>query len=172
MEKNHKDKFKTPEGYFENFNERLMDKLVKEESIIPSNDGFLAPEGYLETIHEAVTKKLDSKVIALNNYRKYYFAAASIAALLVLTFILRPNNNAEVDFNDLASAEIDTYFLNMNLDLTSYDLAEAIAIEDVTLLDITETDNSIQNEAILEYLDDNIDGIEDLNLDLDYEEFN
>jgi len=40
MKKNHKDKFKTPEGYFESFNERLMDKIVKEESIIPSSDGL------------------------------------------------------------------------------------------------------------------------------------
>ena len=170
MKKNHENKFKTPEGYFKSFNERLMDKIAKEDSIIPENDGFSVPDGYFEEVPKKVLTKIAPKVISLNNYRKYYFAAAAIAALFVLAFIFKQENEPEFGFNDLASAELDAYFLDANSDFTSDDLFEALVIEDLTIMDITETDDSFEKELILDYLDENVDEIEDLNLD--YEEFN
>ena len=50
MKEKPKRTFKTPEGYFENFNERLLDRMAKEESIIPKEDGFTVPEGYFEKL--------------------------------------------------------------------------------------------------------------------------
>lgn len=170
MKKNHENTFKTPEGYFESFNERLIDKIAKEDSIIPENDGFSVPDGYFEEVPKKILAKITPKVIRLNNYRKYYFAAAAIAALFVLGFIFKQENEPEFGFNDLASAELDAYFLDANSDFSSYELAEAVGTEDITIMDITETDDSFENEMILDYLDENVDEIEDLNLD--YEEFN
>lgn len=170
MKKNHENTFKTPEGYFESFNERLMDKIAKENSIIPKNDGFSAPHGYFEELPEKVLGKITPKVVRLTNYRKYYFAAAAIAALIVLTVIFKQENEPEFGFNDLASAELDAYFLDTNSEFTSYELAEAVGTEDITIMDITEADDSFENKMILDYLDENVDEIEDLNLD--YEEFN
>ena len=170
MKKNHKNKFKTPEGYFDNFNERLMDKIVKEESLIPKSDGFSVPEGYFETFNNQVSQKFNPeqpKVILLKSFRKYYYAAASIAAIFVLGFWFSKNTNETVNFEDLASAEIDAYFENNDLGLTSYELAEVVNIEEVSILDITETENSVENDMILEYLDQNIEEIDDLNLDYD-----
>lgn len=170
MKKNHKNKFKTPEGYFDNFNERLMDKIVKEESLIPKKDGFAVPDGYFASINNQISKKLkleQPKVIQLKSFRKYYYAAASIAAIFVLGFWFSQNTNEQVNFEDLANAEIDAYFENNDLDLTSYELAEVVNLEEVSILDITETENSVENDMILEYLDENIEEIDDLNLDYD-----
>ncbi|WP_350288177.1 hypothetical protein [uncultured Croceitalea sp.] len=169
MKQNHKNPYKTPEGYFDSFNERLMDKIVKEESIIPKNDGFSVPDLYFETFNDKITNRTSPKVVRLHSYRKYYYAAASIAAIAVLAFFFSQNNEPEFGFEDLASAEIAAYFENNEMKLTSYELAEVVNIENVAILDITETENTIEKEMILEYLDENVDELEDLNLD--YEEF-
>jgi hypothetical protein len=168
MKKNHKNKFKTPEGYFDNFNERLMDKIVKEESLIPKSDGFSVPEGYFETFNNQVSQKLKQpKVIQLKSFKKQYYAAASIAAIVVLGFWLSRSNEDQVNFEDLASAEIDAYFEKNDLDFNSYELAEVINFEGVSVLDITEANNTEEDEMVLEYLNSTIDEIEDLNLDYD-----
>lgn len=169
MKQNHKNPHKTPEGYFDSFNERLMDKIVKEESIIPVNDGFSVPDLYFETFNDKITNRTTPKVVRLHSYRKYYYAAASIAAIALLVFFFNKNSEPEFGFEDLASAEIDAYFENNEMELTSYELAEVVNIENVAILDITETENTIEKEMILEYLDENVDELEDLNLD--YEEF-
>ena len=169
MKKNHKNPHKTPEGYFESFNERLMDKIFREESIIPKSDGFLVPDSYFQTFNNKLTTKVKPKVVQLNRYKKYYYAAASIAAIALLAFFFNQNNQAAFGFDDLAIAEIDAYFENNEMALTSYELAEVVSIENLSILDITETENTIEKEMILEYLDENVDELEDLNLD--YEEF-
>lgn len=169
MKKNHKDKFKAPEGYFESFNERLMNKIVKEESIIPSSDGFSVPKDYFDNISTSIPNYTETKVIGLNSYRKYYAVAATIAVLMALTLFFTQNKETEYGFEDLASAELDAYFLNNDMDLSSDDLAQVVNIEEITMLDIIESEDPLGSEMILEYLDENVDEIEELNLD--YEEF-
>jgi hypothetical protein len=172
MKKDHKNKFKTPEGYFDNFNERLMEKIDKEDSLIPKEDGFSVPKDYFESFNPKISEKVNQeqpRVIQLKSYRKYYYAAASIAAILLFGFWFSQDNQTQVNFDDLANAELDAYFEKTDLNFNSYELAEVININEVSILDITETDNTEENKMILEYLDDNVDEIEDLNLD--YEEF-
>jgi hypothetical protein len=172
MKKNHKNKFKTPEGYFDNFNERLMEKITKEDSLIPKEDGFLVPKGYFEAVNANLSTRVDQeqpRVVKLKPYKKYYYAAASIAAILLFAFWFFKDNQTQVNFDDLANAELDAYFEKIDVDLSSYELAEVMNIDDVSILDITEMDNTEENKMILEYLDDTVDEIEDLNLD--YEEF-
>ncbi len=169
MKKNHKNPHKTPEGYFDSFNERLLDKIVKEDTIIPANDGFTFPDGYFESVHQNIAKKLEPKVVQLKSYRRYYFAAASIAAIAVLTLFFNQDKATDFDFEDLASAEIDAYFEYNTDALTSYELAEVVDFETIGILDFNKAENSIESEVLLEYLDENVDEIEDLNLD--YDEF-
>ncbi|NNM17715.1 MAG: hypothetical protein HKP24_04015, partial [Croceitalea sp.] len=61
MKESHKNKFKTPEGYFENFNERLMKKISKEDSMIPQNDGFKMPYGYFNGLDKKILENLPAK---------------------------------------------------------------------------------------------------------------
>ncbi len=172
MKKNHDNKFKTPEGYFESFNERLMARLADEEasqsSSIPKNDGFAVPDGYFENVYSSVQKRMDgkgTKVIALKSYRAFYYAAAAIAALFVLSLAWNWSNPTQLGFEDLASTDITAYLENNDLGLSSYEIAEIVDLEEVTILDIVE--NQLEEDVILDYLDENVEEIEDLNLEYD-----
>ncbi|MCL6265548.1 hypothetical protein [Flagellimonas myxillae] len=173
MGKDKKNKFKTPEGYFENFHDRLMDKIHSEEnpqseSLIPKSDGFAVPEAYFEDITPALIAKIeakDTKVISINSYKKYYYSIAAVAAVLLLFFGLTWNSNSEITFDDLASSEIDAYLESTEFSLSSYEIAEVVADENLELFDML--DNTLGEENIMEYLDENVEDFEDLNLDYD-----
>ncbi|MEX0314391.1 MAG: hypothetical protein AB3N18_09460 [Allomuricauda sp.] len=173
MGKDKENNFKTPEGYFDSFHDRLMDKIKQqesgqEESIIPKSDGFSVPEGYFEKVQENVLFKIDAnepKVIQLKSYKKFYYGAAAIAAVFLLVFGLNWKTSTPIAFEDLASAEIDAYLENTELNLSSYELAEVVDIDELTLNDVLE--NQLEEDKILEYLDENVEDIEDLNLDYD-----
>lgn len=177
MKKNKKNSFNIPEGYFDNFNDRLMDRIKEEEagkveSLIPKNDGFSVPDGYFNKVTPAVLSKTigkETKVIPLRSNRNLYYAVASVAAIFILIFSFTWNSDSEsISFEDLASAEIEAYFDNNTHGMTSYEIATIIPIEDVSLGDVLE--DVLEDDNILEYLDENVEDIEDLNLDYsDYE---
>ena len=175
-EQNQKNKFKTPEGYFESFNERLMNRLETEEEdvvseIIPKADGFTVPEGYFDGVNTGVknrlasSSKVVSKVVSLRSYRTFYYAAASIAAIFVLVLAWNWDNQPQVGFDDLANTEIDAYFESNEFGLTSYEIAEVLPVENIGVIDIT--DSEIEEENLLEYLNENIEDLDELNLEYD-----
>ncbi|MGW9686661.1 hypothetical protein [Flagellimonas sp. 2504JD1-5] len=173
MGKDKENNFKTPEGYFDSFHDRLMDKIKQQESgqsasIIPKSDGFGVPDGYFEQLPEKVLAQIDQnepKVIQLKSYKKIYYGVAAIAAVFLLVFGLNWKTETPIAFEDLASAEIDAYFDATDLDLSSYELAEVVAIDELSVNDVLES--QLEEENILEYLDENVEDIEDLNLDYD-----
>lgn len=161
--------FKTPEGYFENFTGNLMDKLDEGRLDLPKNDGFTVPEDYFDGLKKSVLDKLEppeTKVVRLHSYKRYYAVAASIAALFVLWIGLNWGQEEEPTWNDLASTDIETYFETNELGLTTFEIAEVLPIDELEITDILE--NQFKEEDVIEYLDENIDDIEDLNLE-DYE---
>lgn len=171
MKKNHKDKFKTPEGYFNSFNDRLLDKIAQEESIIPKSDGFSVPQGYFKDIHPSVLNKLDKrvpKVIALKNYTKYFYVAASVAAIFLLVVTLLPKQSQTPQFDDLASTEIENYFEDTEIGLTSYEIAQVVAFNGEELETLAEEE--LEEALILDYIDTNTDTFDELNLDYEFEE--
>ena len=168
-ELNKNNPFKTPEGYFENLSDGLLDKLREEELNLPKEDGFATPENYFDGLHESIQKKLDKQeapVVQLHPYKKFYVAAASIAAMLLVFFGLNWNATEEPSWDDLANADIEAYFETNELGLTTYEIAEVLPIDELEINDILE--NQLQEENVIEYLNENIDDIEDLNLE-DYE---
>lgn len=177
MEKDKENSFNTPEGYFESFNNRLMDRIQKEEakedgSIIPKTDGFVVPNGYFDEVTPSVLSKINTKepkVIPLKTHKRFYYAIAAAAAIFIVMFSLTWESNPDpITFDDLANAEIEAYFENTDLEMTSYEIAEVVSLEAIELNDIL--DNELEDDIIMEYLDENLDDIEELNLeDLDYE---
>lgn len=177
MNKNsNKNSFKTPEGYFEGFTDKLLDKMSnlesnQEDSVLPKNDGFTIPDGYFEGLNKKIHEKLSdtpTKVIPLRSYRKYYYlAAASVAAILLLTIGLQFNQGQNLSFEELAESEIENYFEFNELGLTTYEIAEVIPVDELEISDILT--NQFKDENIIDYLDDHVDDIEELNLtDYDY----
>ena len=68
-----------------------------------------------------------------------------------------------VTFDDLANSELEAYFDATDFNLSSYEIAEVVSLEQIELSDIL--DQHLGEEQILEYLDENVEDIEDLNLD-------
>ncbi len=167
MKKFDKDSFKTPEGYFDNLSDRLRDRLEKENTDLPKTDGFSMPEGYFEQLQNNLKQKLaeeeEPKVVTLNPYRKYYFAAAAVAAVLIAIVGLQRTVSPPPTFDNLASTDIDAYFENNELGLSSYEIAEVLPIDELEIKDIIE--NEINEENIIDYLEENLDDFNELNIE-------
>ena len=170
MKKNHKNKFKTPEGYFDSFNDRLMERIEEETYEIPKSDGFAVPKGYFDSVYPKVSERMDNspKVIALNTYKKYFYVAASIAAMVVLFFGIRGIQQPQLQFDDLANSEISNYFEDTDIGLSSYEIAQVVEF-DTEELDAIEN-ATLEDELILEYIEDTTDSYDELNLDYEFED--
>tara|TARA_R110002051_G_scaffold72095_4_gene130390 strand:+ start:326 stop:835 length:510 start_codon:yes stop_codon:yes gene_type:complete len=159
--------FKTPEGYFDSFTEKLMTKVSEEETIDFKKDSFKVPDGYFDSLNNRIQEKLivskPVKVVKLSSYKKYYYAVATMAAVLVLFIGLKINNSPGLSFDDIASSDIENYFDSNELGLSSYEIAEVIPVDELEIKDII--DNHLDNDIIIDYLNNSIDNFEELNLD-------
>lgn len=165
---NKQNPFKTPKNYFEGFESRLRNRLSEGVADIPKDEGFSVPEGYFDSVHDAVLEKLgtdETKVIKLNPYKKFYYAAASIAAILLVAIAVNLGSVTEPSFESLAVSDIDRYFENNEIGLSSYELAEVIPVDELEVYDIIE--NRFAEEQMVDYLTENIEDFEALNLDYD-----
>lgn len=163
--------FKTPEGYFDQVTDRILDRVKNEEGTgIPEKDGFTIPEGYMEKVQKEVLSKVttpETRVISLRAYRKHLLVAASIAAIFVLVIGLQWNGANSITFDDLANADIETYFETRDIGFSSYEIAEVFP---VTTIDLNEfMESGVNDENIMDYLEDSIDDLEELNIELDEE---
>lgn len=162
-----KEGFKVPDGYFEGLNQRLLNRLDQDNGDLPGDDGFAVPEGYFDSLQDKLSSKIesseDTKVIRLNPWKKYYLVAASIAALVVIVIGLRLGQTEEFTFSDLANAELETYLEENDLGLTSYEIAEVLPIEEIEVNDIL--DNELNEENIIDYLDENVEDLYELNIE-------
>jgi hypothetical protein len=164
MNKNNKPPFKTPEGYFDSFQDKLMEKLFEDQGIIPKDSAFKVPDTYFETFNARLIDRLnkETKVVQLYTVKKIIAVAASIAAVVLVFISLNWNKANEINFSDLANTDIEAYFENIELDLSPYEIAEVIPVTNTELSDIL--NSPIENENILDYLNENVDDFENLNL--------
>lgn len=168
-ESNKNNPFKTPEGYFESLNERLLDKLNEDKFDLPQEDGFTIPENYFDGLKKSVQEKIErpeTKVIRLRSYRKYYLVAASVAAVLMVLVGMNWDPVQETTWNDLANTDIEAYFETNELGLTTFEIAEVLPVDELEISDILE--DKFEEDDVIDYLNDHIEDIEDLNLE-DYE---
>lgn len=160
--------FKTPKGYFEGFADDLLDKMSKETSGLPKEDGFAVPESYFDNLNKKILDKVsekESKVIRLKPYRKYFYVAASVAAILILVLSIQQSGKSSFTFDDLARTDIENYLEENELGLSTYELAEVLLTEELEVNDILNSE--LDDENIIDYLEDNIDDIDELNLEID-----
>jgi hypothetical protein len=167
-EKSKNSGFRTPKGYFEHLTDDLLDNMSKETSSLPKKDGFKAPEGYFDNLDKKILKNVtekESKVIRLKSYSRYFLAAASIAAILILVLNIQQKGKSSFTFDDLASTDIENYLEENEPGLSSYELAEVLLTEKLEVNDILNSE--LDDENIIDYLEDNIDDIDELNLEID-----
>lgn len=148
--------FKTPENYFERFEEHLFSKIS--EGNFPSSAGFKAPDGYFDTLEERILKTViiseePIKVITLFP-KKYFGYAAAIAACLIVGFMVF-NNKTDNSLDSLQMAAIDTYIEEGNLNLDLYELTSYIDDEDITNLNFE--NKQFSDKALESYILENFD---------------
>ena len=182
--KHKKNPFRTPEGYFEALSDKVMERLSEEGEAARASknaSGFTVPDGYFENIGESIRQQLKvrgvpsdvthpetirsdkAKIISLHPYKKYLYAAASVAAIFLLVFSFNREASPEITFDDLAATEIEGYFEENPLDLSSYELAELVPVDELEISDILA--DGLEEDILLEYLDDNTETYEELRLD-------
>ena len=139
--------------------------MSKEASSLPNKDGFKVPEGYFDSLNKKVLEKVtekEIKVIRLQAYKKYFYAAASVAAIVLLVLSMQWKDKSSFTFDDLARTDIEIYLEENDLGLSSYELAEVLLTEEMEVNDILNIE--LDDENIIDYLEDNID---ELNLEID-----
>lgn len=162
-----KDGFGVPDGYFAGLTDKVMQQIAENESLgIPEmKDGFTVPDGYFESFAQRLQQRLEQpepKVVPLFNKRRFYFAAASVAAVAVVALAVFTNRPQGISFDDLASSDIENYLYNSEPTLTDMDLAEALPIHELEVDDVLE--HQLSDANIEEYLDNHIEDIYELNL--------
>lgn len=165
---NKKDSFKTPEGYFDTLKDRLLDAVNSEDSEMPKDDGFAVPDGYFDTFNKRLSKKLSErtpKVVRLYPYKKLLYAVSAAAAVVLVVFALQYQPGETVGFDTLASTDIMDYLSTDAYDLDTFDLVAELEVNDIVINDVL--DDNIEEENIIEYLDEEIDDLDDLNFEFD-----
>lgn len=145
--------FKTPEDYFDNFEDKLMDNLNSSNALSQINDpGFEVPKNYFENIENDIFKKVkedDAPVIQLSSRRQLYYVAGIAASIILMLaiFINKP-------FEEELSVEMVEIYLE-DRDLSSYELAELLADSELLEDDFVITETSFEEDNLESYLLEN-----------------
>ncbi len=148
--------FKTPEGYFENFEENLFLKM--KENNFPKTSGFVAPSGYFDDVEDRLLNTLVSKEkseIRPLFPRKYWGYAAAVAASLIIGLLVFPNLNENKGLDNLQLATIDKYINDGNLDIDLYDVSNFISDDDI--LELSFEEPQLSEVSLKSYLLENVD---------------
>ncbi|GAB5564539.1 MAG: hypothetical protein Wins2KO_16020 [Winogradskyella sp.] len=147
--------FKTPDNYFESFEDKLFERLADQDNNIGVNDtGFKVPDNYFDTLEDTILDKLDQEetpVVQLRPRTKFYYIAG-IAASIVLILALFINRNT---VDELSVEMVESYFENKDLD--SYELAELLTETEILEEDFEIIETNLDEENIETYLLDNAD---------------
>ena len=84
---------------------------------------------------------------------------------MILVLSIKPKDEDSFTFDDLTRTDIENYLEENEPGLSSYELAEVLLTEELEVNDIL--GNEPDDENIMDYLEDNIDDIDELNLEID-----
>lgn len=143
--------YQVPEDYFIDFQERLQVQIEFEDIVgTKKASGFIVPEDYFTYFPKKIVlqEQQSTKVVSLFK-TKWHYATASIAAIIVLIFMLRSPNTI-TPFEDLESDTIASYLETDNYLLSAYELGELLTDDE---LDDLSDNIQLEDTEVLEYLD-------------------
>ena len=144
--------YKTPDDYFESFDEKIFSKLNIESPLDSIKEtGFKVPGNYFESFTDAILDKKESKVIQLFSKTNLIYIS-SIAAAILLLFNLSIFDNKPT-FGNLDIETVESFIEDENI--SSYEIAALLTEEQIEENIII--DYSFSEDNIEEYLLDNAD---------------
>lgn len=157
--------FKVPDMYFENFEERLMRSVIREDEQ-PEIDlnylgkpGFSVPEGYFESIEDKILEKVANKpgkVVPLFSGRKIFYAAAVAAVFIgIISTLFFRNPTSEYTMETIELSALENYIEEGYFDLDFNELTAFITEEDYSFDDYSTAEFS--DEAVFNYINENVE---------------
>lgn len=155
--------FKVPENYFEDFETRMMAQLPagEENSILSEKSSpFKVPDGYFQQLESQLNEKLgiedkETRVIPLFKRKKLWSYVAGVAAVLAVIFgSVVFNRSQTFDYNDLDILAVENYLLE-SFDYSSPEETHLLKEGDFSFA--TSPNASVDREALLEYLNENME---------------
>lgn len=154
---NMKSGFKTPDNYFNQFEDNLLSEISLKERV--SKTGFNIPDGYFETFKVEIKEPASkTKVISLFS-RKTMWYAASVAAITVLLVNI-PNFKTTDNFAAIGTESMESYMLTNDYD--AYELSELFI--DTNAFEEAILEESITDASLEDYLYNNAE-LEDINIE-------
>jgi hypothetical protein len=152
--------FKTPQNYFESFDDQIFNVLKKENQLEAiKTSGFKVPTDYFETFDDELISHItnDTKIVPLFSWKKVAYLSGIAAALVVMFSLLFNNTN---DWNKIETASIENYLTEE--DFSNYEIASLLTDEELTADNFT--DSGFSETSLENYLLENTT-IEDLLID-------
>ena len=152
--------FKVPEGYFQDFEARMMEKVsaLENEEQLNSNP-FKVPEGYFAEFENRLMEKIEEdrqepKVIPLHHRKMWSYVASVAAVLAVILSSVVLTDSQKATFDNLDIVAVENYLLEtLNMDETD----ETLFVNDEVFGFASSPDSNIDHEAVLEYLNENVE---------------
>lgn len=138
-----KEGFELPADYFENVENTVFDRITTEAN--SKKPSLNVPTGYFDTIEDRVFEKIQKetiqqpKVISLKSRMIKIIAPISIAASLLLVFLLNYDKGTSFAFENVAASDIEQWIEDDLISLDSDQIAEVY--NDVTLEDEFSSDD-------------------------------
>ncbi|SKB83272.1 hypothetical protein SAMN05660776_0009 [Salegentibacter holothuriorum] len=156
---NPKSGFKAPQGYFEGFEQELLETMKLSEDLgEKKSTGFTAPKGYFDGMEDELLKKAtqgEPKVRKLVT-KEVFLYAASIAAMVIAfasTFYINPET--QTSWENVELSVMESYIDNNNIDLSTGEISNYI-FQQGYIVDDTDLDK-VDSEAMMNYLDENLE---------------
>lgn len=141
--------FEVPEGYFDTVEDEFSARL--REEALPNAPGFTTPEGYFDGLEDIILSKVaDSKKGKVISLRTRILRVSNIAALfaIMLTIYFSVPDEISTPSSDEIAAWVDENISDID---TEYILG---AFDEETLLDESLFEDSIENNTLENYLDE------------------
>lgn len=151
--------FKVPKRYFEHFETSMMDRIQAENKLSSSKQPFKVPEYYFEDFEKRMLQKAGQepkrvRVIPIFSKKTLSYVAGIAAVLAVLITSTIMNQTQKTTFEDLDMLAVENYLFE-TLDLSNPEETPMIDQKEISFAQ--GVDSSFDHEAVLEYLNENIE---------------
>ncbi|MGS2760712.1 hypothetical protein [Sinomicrobium sp. M5D2P9] len=166
--KNNKSGFRTPEGYFDMLEERIIQSVSTSRNI-PEQDGFEVPSGYIEGLEDhifnAIGEKEERNKVPVLTLRRIVYSISAVAAVVLILLTVFPKILSSPESGDMYSIasikpeEVEFYIENHMLPVYAEDIADVFDSTDLNSISFS----SLNEEDLIHYLEENMINYSEIN---------
>lgn len=148
--------FKTREGYFASFEEKLFTEIALQEKV--KETGFTTPPSYFEELDDVIMASVkvsekETPVRTLFTSKKIWLITAAAACFALFFSVV--NFNTTASFSNIDAAMVEAYINDDNLDIDTEDVLAML--DDETIAAFSEQSDFFSDENLEDYLLNNIE---------------